>query len=80
MARDLTWKLLLLRVESDQTFGVEPFALNVDLDAWSFLDDASGDACVDDAYEKLVDENLVIGMTPAVAAVVEPIIFPSILY
>ena len=59
-------------------FGVEPFALDVDLDAWSFLDDASDDACVDDGYEKLVDENLATGTTPAVEAVVESVDFKKI--
>ena len=46
---------------------------DVDLDAWSSLDDAFGDVNVDDGYEALLDENLATGMILVVAAGVESV-------
>ena len=41
--------------------GVELIAFDVDFGATSVEDDGADDACVDDGYEVLVDESLVIG-------------------
>ena len=46
---------------------------DVDLDAWSSLDDAFGDVNVDGGYEALLDENLATGMILVVAAGVESV-------
>ena len=52
---------------------VEMVESDVDLDAWSSLDDAFGDVNVDGGYEALLDENLATGMILVVAAEVESV-------